>query len=72
MLQASSTFRLSSDKPRLIYVKHVEQRDPKLAALLDTIRAEGRVSYRAFQDAEELRRPAPCWSRRCAPGANLE
>src|SRR5215468_9690637 len=49
-------YRLSSDKPRLIYVKHVEQRDPKLAALLDTIRAEGRVSYRAFQDADELRR----------------
>jgi predicted ATPase len=49
-------YRLSSDKPRLIYVKHVEQRDPKLEALLDTIRAEGRVSYRAFQDADELRR----------------
>jgi predicted ATPase len=49
-------YRLSSDKPRLIYVKHVEQRDPKLAALLDTIRAEGRISYRGFQDADELRR----------------
>jgi predicted ATPase len=49
-------YRLSSDKPRLIYVKQVEQRDPKLAALLDTIRAEGRVSYRAFQDADELKR----------------
>ncbi|HYW88935.1 MAG TPA: DUF4062 domain-containing protein, partial [Chloroflexota bacterium] len=49
-------YRLSSDKPRLIYVKHVEQREPKLAALLDTIRAEGRVSYRAFEDADELGR----------------
>jgi hypothetical protein len=49
-------YRLSSDKPRLIYVKHVEHRDPKLAALLDTIRAEGRISYRTFQDADELRR----------------
>src|SRR5215472_13012586 len=49
-------YRLSTGRPRLIYVKQVEQREPRLTALLDTIRAEGMVSYRAFRDADELRR----------------
>ena len=52
-------YRLSGDKPRLIYVKRAEQREPRLAELLDSIRAEGRVSYRAS------RTPTSCgdWSR---------
>jgi predicted ATPase len=47
---------LSADKPRLIYVKRVAQREPRLDALLETIRAEGVVSFRPFADADELRR----------------
>ncbi|HYW22920.1 MAG TPA: DUF4062 domain-containing protein, partial [Terriglobales bacterium] len=49
-------YRLSAGKPRLVYVKRVGQREPRLASLLDTIRAEAVVSYRAFDDADELRR----------------
>jgi len=47
-------YRLSTGKPRLIYVKHVPQREPRLNSLLETIRAEGVVSYRAFDTADEL------------------
>jgi predicted ATPase len=49
-------YRLSAGKPRLVYVKRVPQREPRLDTLLGTIRAEAVVSYRAFQDADELRR----------------
>ncbi len=49
-------YRLSAGKPRLMYVKDVPGREPRLNALLDTIRAEAVVSYRHFQDADELRR----------------
>jgi hypothetical protein len=48
-------YRLSAGKPRLIYVKRAPQREPRLNDLLDTIRAEAGVSYRHFQDADELR-----------------
>jgi hypothetical protein len=51
-------YRLAAGRPRLIYVKQVAQREPRLMALLDTIRAEGRVSYRVS------RTPTSCgdWS----------
>src|SRR5215469_946887 len=49
-------YRLSAGKPRLVYVKKVPQREPRLADLLETIEAEGVVSYRRFDDADELRR----------------
>jgi predicted ATPase len=49
-------YRLSAGKPRLVYVKRLPQREPRLTRLLDTIRAEGVVSYRAFDDAGELGR----------------
>jgi predicted ATPase len=49
-------YRLSAGKPRLIYVKQVPQREPRLKHLLDTIRAEAGISYRHFRDADELRR----------------
>jgi predicted ATPase len=47
-------YRLSASKPRLIYTKQSATPEPRLAAFLDTIRAEGVVSYRQFKDAEEL------------------
>ena len=47
-------YRLSASKPRLIYTKQTATPEPRLTAFLDTIRAEGVVSYRQFKDAEEL------------------
>ncbi len=49
-------YRLSAGKPRLIYVKAVPEREPRLKRLLDAIRAEAGISYRHFRDADELRR----------------
>ena len=47
-------YRLSADKPRLVYTKKTSQREPRLTSLLEAIRAEGVVSYRQFEDAGEL------------------
>ncbi len=47
-------YRLSAGKPRLIYVKNSVRREPRLTSFLGTIRAEGAVSYRHFDDAGEL------------------
>jgi predicted ATPase len=47
-------YRLSADKPRLIYAKKVAQREPRLTGLLELIETEGVVSYRLFEDAGEL------------------
>jgi len=47
-------YRLSAGKPQLIYTKRTSGREPRLTSLLDTIRAQGVVSYRAFADADEL------------------
>jgi predicted ATPase len=47
-------YRLSADKPRLIYVKEAAQREPRLKSFLEAIQAEGVVSYRHFKDADEL------------------
>jgi predicted ATPase len=47
-------YRLSTDKPRLIYVREAARREPRLEEFLDEIRAEGLVSYRQFKDADEL------------------
>ncbi|HME65395.1 MAG TPA: DUF4062 domain-containing protein, partial [Streptosporangiaceae bacterium] len=47
-------YRLSADKPRLVYTKKTSQREPRLKTLLEAIRAEGVVSYRQFKDAGEL------------------
>ncbi len=47
-------YRLSADKPRLVYTKKTSQREPRLTSLLEAIRAEGVVSYRQFKDAGEL------------------
>lgn len=47
-------YRLSADKPRLVYTKKTSRREPRLTSLLEAIRAEGVVSYRQFNDAGEL------------------
>ena len=47
-------YRLSADKPRLIYTKQAARREPRLTSFLEAIQAEGVVSYRHFKDADEL------------------
>jgi Epoxide hydrolase N terminus len=47
-------YRLSADKPRLIYMKKTARREPRLKSFLEAIEAEGVVSYRHFEDADEL------------------
>ena len=47
-------YRFSAGKPRLIYTKKTSRREPRLASFLETIRAEGVVSYRHFTEADEL------------------
>jgi predicted ATPase len=47
-------YRLSADKPRLIYTKRTARPEPRLASFLAAIQAEGVVSYRRFKDADEL------------------
>lgn len=47
-------YNLSKGKPRLVYVKDAEDRDPQLEKLLDRIRDEGTVCYQTFSTIEEL------------------
>jgi predicted ATPase len=48
--------RLAAGKPRLIYIKTpAPQREPRLQALLDRLRAEEVASYQKFTTADELR-----------------
>jgi hypothetical protein len=47
-------YQLSAGKPRLIYTKRTPHPEPRLASLLKAIQAEGVVSYRLFEDADEL------------------
>ena len=49
-------YRLSAGKPRLIYTKAAARREPRLTSFLESIRAEGVVSYRHFETADELGR----------------
>src|SRR2546421_9465679 len=49
-------YRLSGDKPKLIYVKRpAPDREEKLGQLLDRVRTDDTVSYKPFGSAEELR-----------------
>ncbi|MGH2805722.1 MAG: DUF4062 domain-containing protein [Actinomycetota bacterium] len=48
-------YLLAAEKPKLIYVKNVPEREPRLEALLDRIRDDDGASYREFDDAAELR-----------------
>ena len=47
-------YQLSAGKPRLIYTKTTSGREPRLGDFLKSIQAEGVVSYRHFEDADEL------------------
>jgi hypothetical protein len=49
-------YRLSAGKPRLIYTKEAARREPRLTSFLEAIRADGVVSYRHFEQADELGR----------------
>src|SRR5690349_13356142 len=50
-------FRLAAGKPMLLYLKRpAPDREPRLAAMIDGIRAAGTVSYRAFGTPRELER----------------
>src|SRR5436309_8252275 len=49
-------YQLSTGKPKLIYMKTpAPEREPRLQALLDRIRAEDIASYQKFATPEELR-----------------
>src|SRR5215831_2186843 len=49
--------RLAAGKPMLLYLKRpAPDREPRLTAMLDGIRAAGTVSYRVFATARELER----------------
>src|SRR6266581_6499344 len=49
-------YQLSTGKPKLIYMKTpAQEREPRLQALLDRIRAEESASYQKFATPEELR-----------------
>src|SRR5215813_1846408 len=50
-------FRLAAGKPMLLYLKRpAPDREPRLAAMIDGIRAAGTVSYRTFATPRELER----------------
>jgi predicted ATPase/class 3 adenylate cyclase len=50
-------FRLAAGKPMLLYLKRpAPEQEPRLAAMIDGIRAAGTVSYRTFATARELER----------------
>src|SRR5215472_3489335 len=50
-------FRLAAGKPMLLYLKRpAPELEPRLAAMIDGIRAAGTVSYRTFGTPKELER----------------
>ena len=57
-------YDLAPDVPMLIYVKRSEHRQDRLDSLLGRIRDDDRVSYVAFDDAEQLSPSSPQTSRR--------
>jgi hypothetical protein len=49
-------YRLAAGKPKLIYLKtRAPEREPRLAALTERIRADDHVSYKSFKTVAELR-----------------
>ncbi|GIF49158.1 putative ATPase [Asanoa ferruginea] len=49
-------FDLAGELPKLVYVKEpAPDREPRLAAMLDRIRRDGRISYRTFATPGDLR-----------------
>src|SRR5215475_1410584 len=50
-------FRLAAGKPMLLYLKRpAPDQEPRMKTFIDTIRAAGTVSYRAFATPRELER----------------
>src|SRR5262249_13570578 len=50
-------FRLAAGKPMLLYLKRpAPEQEPRLTAMIDSIRAAGTVSYRTFATPRELER----------------
>src|SRR5215831_16116233 len=50
-------YRLATGKPMLLYLKRpAPDREPRLTAMIDSIRAAGTASYRVFATARELER----------------
>ena len=50
-------YRLAAGKPMLLYLKRpAPDQEPRLAAMIDSVRAVGTVSYRAFATPRELER----------------
>ncbi|GAA3552122.1 hypothetical protein GCM10022197_03850 [Microlunatus spumicola] len=47
-------YRLSGDRPKLIYVKSGVEQQPRLRELLNRIRDDDEASYKRFTDADEL------------------
>lgn len=52
--QSHDAYRLAAGKPRLVYVKESDERDPDLVTLLAEIRDQGAFRCRLFADAEGL------------------
>ena len=50
-------YRLAADKPMLLYLKRpAPDQEPRLTAMIDSIRTAGTVSYRTFATPRELER----------------
>ena len=47
-------YLLSGDRPKLMYVKAADDREPRLDALLARVQADDRAAYKPFEDASEL------------------
>ena len=47
-------YLLSGDRPKLIYIKQAEKREPRLDDLLQRIKADDTVAYKPFTTPEEL------------------
>jgi predicted ATPase len=47
-------YALAGDKPKLVYIKRSEAREPRLAELISRIQREDQASYRPFSDPAEL------------------
>ena len=47
-------YALSGDRPKLIYIKRLPERDPRLTALLERVERDDRVAYKHYEHAEDL------------------
>lgn len=45
---------MSDNKPKLIYIKQAEEREPKLLSLIKDIQDSGVACYQKFENVEEL------------------